>query len=68
MASKESNLTKYNFNIDKYGEENKAIVIRYVESLSDFECQAMKIAEDHLETSFHIMKSIGYQKWIKNNM
>ena len=64
----ESNLTKYGFNIENYSEENKEKVINYIESLTDLECKAMKIAEDHLETSFHIMKSIGFQKWLKNNM
>jgi len=32
------------------------------------ELKALKIAEEHLETSFNIVKSIGYQKWIKNNI
>ena len=68
METKETNLSTYGFNIEQYGEENREIVIRYIESLTDLECNAMKIAEDHLETSFHIMKSIGFQKWLKNNM
>tara|TARA_B100000674_G_scaffold394947_1_gene339333 strand:+ start:50 stop:256 length:207 start_codon:yes stop_codon:yes gene_type:complete len=68
METKQSNLSEYGFNIEQYGEENREIVIRYIESLTDLECKAMKIAEDHLETSFHIMKSIGFQKWLKNNM
>ena len=63
-----NNLTKFNFNIEKYGKENSEIVIKYINSLSELECQAMKIAEEHLKTSFHIMKSIGFQKWLKNNM
>ena len=65
METKETNLSTYGFNIEQYGEENREIVIRYIESLTDLECKAMKIAEDHLETSFHIMKSIGFQKWLK---
>lgn len=68
METKETNLSTYGFNIEQYGEENKVLVVRYIESLSDLECKAMKIAEDHLETSFHITKSIGFQKWLKNNM
>ena len=68
METKETNLSTYGFNIEQYGEENKVLVVRYIESLTDLECKAMKIAEDHLETSFHIMKSIGFQKWLKNNM
>ena len=58
METKET----YGFNIEQY---DKEIVIRYIESLTDLECKAMKIAEEHLETSFHIMKSIGFQKWLK---
>ena len=68
METKETNLSTSGFNIEQYGEENKESVVRYIESLTDLECKAMKIAEDHLETSFHIMKSIGFQKWLKNNM
>ena len=64
--TKETNLSTYGFNIEQY--EDKEMVVRYIESLTDLECKAMKIAEDHLETSFHIMKSIGFQKWLKNNM
>jgi hypothetical protein len=67
-VSKENNLLKYNFNIEKYDKNKRVLVIKYINSLSDLECKAMKIAEDHLETSFHIMKSIGFQKWLKNNM
>jgi hypothetical protein len=58
METKET----YGFNIEQY---DKEIVIRYIESLTDLECKAMKIAEEHLETSFHMMKSIGFQKWLK---
>ena len=60
-------MSKYNFNIEKYGND-KGIVVQYINSLTELECDAMKIAQDHLETSFHIMKSIGFQKWLKNNM
>jgi hypothetical protein len=68
MATKqETNMSKYNFNIEKYGND-KGIVVQYINSLTELECDAMKIAQDHLETSFHIMKSIGFQKWLKNNM
>ena len=65
MATKqETNMSKYNFNIEKYGND-KGIVVQYINSLTELECDAMKIAQDHLETSFHIMKSIGFQKWLK---
>lgn len=38
----------------------------YVKSLNELELKAMIIARDHLETSFNIVKSIGFQKWKKN--
>jgi hypothetical protein len=68
MEKTESNLTKYDINIDQYNEKDKPNIIKYIESLEEIECKAMKIAQDHLETSFHITKSIGFRKWLKNNM
>ena len=68
MATKqETNMSTYNFDIEKYGAD-KNIVIEYINSLTKLECDAMVIAQDHLETSFHIMKSIGFQKWQKNKL
>lgn len=41
----------------------------YVKSLSEVEKATMKIAEEHLKTSYSLKKSIGYMKWlgIRNN-
>ena len=39
----------------------------YVAQLNDREKKAYNIAEKILESSFDIQKSIGYQKWLKNN-
>ena len=39
----------------------------YVKSLSEVEKATMKIAEDHLKTSFCMKKSIGYLKWLSQN-
>ena len=39
----------------------------YVLSLSDLEKATMKIAEEHLKTSFSLKKSIGYLKWLSQN-
>ena len=58
------NQKKYKFKIDHYGDEHREKILKYIESLEEIECNAMKIAEEHLQTSFHIMKSIGYKKWI----
>ena len=53
-------------NLDKYKKTEN--IKKYIASLNEMELKALKIAEEHLETSFNIVKSIGYQKWIKNNI
>ena len=50
-------------NLDKYKKTEN--IKKYIASLNEMELKALKIAEEHLETSFNIVKSIGYQKWIK---
>tara|TARA_B100000900_G_C20436905_1_gene657334 strand:+ start:373 stop:573 length:201 start_codon:yes stop_codon:yes gene_type:complete len=46
--------------------EDEKLVTEYISSLNDLEIKALNIAIDHLKTSFNIMKSIGYIKWLKN--
>ena len=38
----------------------------YIKSLDDKEQQAIKIAQDHLQSSFHIEKSNGYSNYLKS--
>ena len=38
----------------------------YMESLNDAELQAMKIAKEHLKSSFQIKKSVGFLEYIHN--
>ena len=45
--------------------ENKSIE-QYLKSLNEQERKTLKIAKDHLGTSFNIKKSIGYLNWKKN--
>jgi len=54
--------------LEKYEEKHIENIKKYITSLNESEIKALKIAEEHLETSFNIVKSIGYQKWLKNNM
>lgn len=37
----------------------------YISTLSEKEYKAYKIAESHLGTSFDLIKSNGYLKWLK---
>jgi hypothetical protein len=52
-------------NLDKYKKTDIENIKKYIASLNEMELKSLKIAEEHLETSFNIVKSIGYQKWIK---
>ena len=38
---------------------------QYLAQLSDMEKLVLHIAADHLESSFSLRKSIGYQGWLK---
>lgn len=58
--------TDFPVNLDNYHETLHEQIKEYVKSLNELELKAMKIARDHLETSFNIVKSIGFQKWKKN--
>jgi hypothetical protein len=49
--------------IDKYPQD---LVDEYISSLNELELIALKIAEEDLETSFNIRKSIGFNNWLKN--
>ena len=45
----------------------EALKKRYIESMDEKEQIAYKIAKEHLDTSFNLEKSIGFQKWLKKN-
>tara|TARA_B100000902_G_C26828568_1_gene677572 strand:+ start:465 stop:656 length:192 start_codon:yes stop_codon:yes gene_type:complete len=44
--------------------EQKQLEEEYVRSLSELERTSMKIAEEHLKSSYSLKKSIGFLKWI----
>ena len=47
--------------IEKYPEE---LIEKYISGLSNLELQVMKIAQEDLQTSFDIRKSIGFISWL----
>jgi hypothetical protein len=51
-------------------EENKTneYIKEYILTLSEKEYKAYKIAESHLGSSFDILKSNGYLKWLKQKI
>lgn len=50
-------------NVYTYPPEVQESVLQYLHQLSDKEKIAYEIARDHLGTSFHVIKSIGYIEW-----
>jgi hypothetical protein len=48
--------------ITKEEEEHKA----YISQLTPMEKKVLEIAKSHLESSFSLEKSIGFQEWKKN--
>ena len=47
--------------------KTEELITMYKDSLSEQEQIVLKIAIEHLESSFDIEKSIGYLEWLKNN-
>ena len=43
------------------------LIDNYIKQLNEKEKIVLKIAQEHLGTSFNIEKSIGYKKWLKNH-
>ena len=47
-------------------ENHDELVKKYIEQLSEQEKIALKIAQDHLGSSFDMTKSIGYINWLNH--
>jgi hypothetical protein len=52
---------------DKAKKENNSTILveEYLNQLSIQEKKAFQIAKNHLGSSFHIIKSNGYNEWLK---
>tara|TARA_Y100000590_G_scaffold124770_2_gene142781 strand:- start:2057 stop:2215 length:159 start_codon:yes stop_codon:yes gene_type:complete len=44
---------------------SQEIINQYIQSLNKIEMIAYNIAKEDLDSSFDIVKSIGFQKWVK---
>ena len=42
------------------------LITKYLDSLTEHERSAMKIAADQLGSSFDVEKSIGFTQWLSN--
>jgi hypothetical protein len=52
-------------NFEMLSPDVKELVIEYINQLTEIEQKACKIAKDHLGSSFNIVKSNGYNDWLK---
>lgn len=52
-------------NFEKYDAITQEKIIKYIKNLNSIEYKAYLIAKDHLGSSFNIIKSNGYNNWIK---
>jgi hypothetical protein len=52
-------------NVKTYGIDTQQSIFTYLSQLTPLEQKAYIIASNHLGTSFHILRSIGYTQWIK---
>jgi hypothetical protein len=52
-------------NFDKYPKDTQYLIMEYLENLSTIEKKAYKIAQNHLGTSFNVVKSNGFNDWKK---
>jgi hypothetical protein len=52
-------------NFENYEADTQAAIIEYISHLSNIEKKAYKIAYNHLGSSFNVVKSNGYNDWLK---
>ena len=50
---------------ENYDDDTQASIIEYISHLSEIEKKAYKIAYNHLGSSFNVVKSNGYNEWLK---
>lgn len=66
MSTKKSKSSSMSSKTESEHEIN-TITTRYINEMNDKEKVAFKIASEHLGSSFNLIKSIGFQKWLKKN-
>ena len=52
-------------NFENYDIDTQSAIIEYITHLSNIEKKAYKIAYNHLGSSFNVVKSNGYNDWLK---
>ena len=52
-------------NFETYYDSVKESIVKYLKQLNNIEKQAYTIGKSHLGTSFNVLKSNGYNDWLK---
>ena len=52
-------------NFENYDIDTQSSIIEYITHLSDLEKKAYQMAHNHLGSSFNVVKSNGYNDWLK---
>lgn len=56
------------FDYNRYPHNKRSQIRSYINTLDTLEVYALYIAQRKLASSFNILKSIGFQKWLKNKL
>ena len=62
---KEFDIEQKDFTVSHYNEEDQKSISCYLKKFGPKEKKAFIIAKQHLGTSFHILRSTGYNEWKK---
>jgi len=62
---KEFDISHQDFTVSHYNEEDQKSIASYLKKFGPKEKKAFVIAKQHLGTSFHILRSTGYNEWKK---
>jgi hypothetical protein len=65
MNEEEINGCKLPRQFNNYDDATKEKVIKYLSQLTPIEVKAYKISVIHLKTSFNLLRSNGYNEWLK---
>jgi hypothetical protein len=66
MALRELDSPNLMNQVSNYNEDIQQTILSYLKTFGVVEKKAFVIAKKHLGTSFHILKSTGYQEWKKS--
>ena len=52
-------------NFENYDQKTQELIVNYIKHLDTIERQAYTIGKKHLGSSFNVVKSNGYNDWLK---